>query len=37
MNWSKVRDFIVNISDNDNYIMNAYERYAPFIILFLLF
>ena len=37
MNWIKIRNFIVNISDNDNYIMNNYERYAPFIILFLLF
>ena len=37
MNWIKIRNFIVNISDNDYYIMNNYERYAPFIILFLLF
>ena len=37
MNWVKVRDFIVNINDNGNYTMNIYERYAPFIILFLLF
>ena len=37
MNWIKIRNFIVNISDNDDYIMNNYERYAPFIILFLLF
>lgn len=37
MNWDMVRNFIANISDNDNYIMNNYERYAPFIILFLLF
>lgn len=36
MNWIKIRNFIVNISDNDDYIMNNYERYAPFIILFLL-
>ena len=37
MNWIKIRNFIINISDNDDYIMNNYERYAPFIILFLLF
>ncbi|MFU7514369.1 TIGR02206 family membrane protein [Clostridium sp. HCS.1] len=36
MNLIKIRNFIVNINDNDNYIMNNYERYAPFIILFLL-
>lgn len=37
MDLVKVRNFIVNISDNKTYTMNIYERYAPFIILFLLF
>ena len=37
MNWIKIRNFIVNVSENDTYIMSNYERYAPFIILFLLF
>ena len=31
-----LRDFIIKVNKNDNYIMNSYERYAPFIILFLL-
>ena len=37
MYWIKVRNFIVNINSNNYYTMNIYERYAPFIILFLLF
>lgn len=35
MSLYKLRDFIVNINNKDDYIMNNYERYAPFIILFL--
>ena len=34
MNWYKIRDFIVNINSVNNYSMNRYERYSPFIILF---
>lgn len=28
-----LRNFIVNVNDKDNYIMNNYERYGPFIII----
>ena len=36
MDEFNLRDFIVKVNNNDNYIMNSYERYAPFIVLFLL-
>ncbi|WP_300379385.1 YwaF family protein [Clostridium sp.] len=32
----KLSEFIVRINESDNYIMNSYERYAPFIIVFIL-
>lgn len=28
-----LRSFIVKVNNNDNYIMNSYERFAPFVIL----
>lgn len=33
MNWDDIKDFIVNINKINNYNMNVYERYSPFIIL----
>lgn len=36
MNEFNVRDFIVKVNNNDKYIMNICERFAPFIILFIL-
>lgn len=33
MSWYDIKDFIVNINKTNNYNMNVYERYAPFIIL----
>lgn len=33
MSWYDIKDFIVNINKTNNYNMNVYERYSPFIIL----
>lgn len=33
MNWTVLRNFIINTNNDYKYTMNIYERYAPFIIL----